>query len=445
MDLRSYKNILALPLANGRFVAFHAHNLDLAEITSGLWESLNSHSASPGHLSELEEWSKEVDESTGTAEPAGFINSLSINVAQVCNLKCGYCAAGGDGTYGSAVPKLDLSKIEKQLEWIARKIPAGETLSIHFLGGEPLLYPKVIRHIADYIRAFAADRRFRIQFSITTNGTLINSISAKLLADLNCGVTVSLDGPAEVNDKMRPAKGLQNSSTTMTVAGLQQLQKVRDRLAYLKINSVFGAHYTGVLATYNYLQSLNLEIDGYNFNYANNSSNEQVTRKYLTEMTEVAGQAFKSGGLTELARFTQFRSILGRLESKTRVESYCGAGKNLLQIDTKHELYPCNWFMGDTTESVGVDTSLNLEKWNKYSKSLVELNNCQSCWARHLCGGGCMAVHKDATGSKHSKDPLFCLRSRTLAAIAVRFYALTLLQENTEEGERNEKHQKNPA
>lgn len=441
MNLRSYKNIMALPLAKDRFVAFHAHNLDLAEITPDLWNSLGGEGSQAEALSELESWSAEEDKSVGTAKPAPYINSLSINVAQVCNLKCGYCAAGGDGTYGSKVPKLDLSKIEKQLEWIAKKIPAGETLSIHFLGGEPLLYPKMIAHIADYVRAFVADRNFRVQFSITTNGTLINSQTANLLADLHCGVTVSLDGPKDVNDRMRPSKGPRNNSTEMTLAGLRQLQKVRKQLSYLKINSVFGAHYSGVAETYNFLQSLDLQIDGYNFNYANNSSDEEVTRAYLNELQEVARLAFRTGGLTELAKFTQFRSVLGRLESRTRIDSYCGAGKNLIQIDTRHELYPCNWFMGDRTEAVGFDTNLDLRKWETYSEPLIQLNNCQSCWARHLCGGGCMAVHKDATGSKHSKDPLFCLRSRTLAAVAVRYYALTLL----DEGETNEEHQKNPA
>lgn len=433
MDTRRLNNnVLAMPLGDNRYMAFHAQNMDVAEISYEAWQSLNQTGANAEALQELQEWSLYIDPETQDAQNPRHINSLSINVAQVCNLKCDYCAADGDGSYGSKIPQLDLHRIEKQLKWVADKLPAGESLHIHFLGGEPMLYPKAIAFIADYIRSYARKRQLSTNFSITTNGTLINSKSAKILADINCGVTVSLDGPKDINDSLRPAKN-KSSSTEMTLAGLRQLKVVRKDLSYIKINSVFGTHNLAVLETYRFLRSLDIEIDAYNFNFANNSKDKDATDQYLQQMQSLAKVAYENGGLTELAKFTQFRNTLARLEAQTRSHSYCGAGKSLLQIDTSHKLYPCNWFMGDESEVVGQDTELDSKKWDHYSPELNQLNNCNSCWARHLCGGGCMAVHKEASGNKHSKDPLFCQRSRGLSAEAIYYYTQNLLKGDLDE------------
>ncbi len=418
---------MALELPNKRYLGFHAYNLNLAEISPEAWSGLQA-----GALKELTEWSDHQDPETSDAKENHFINSLSINVAQVCNLKCSYCAAGGDGTYGSQIPNLELKRIEKQLSWIANQLPENESLSIHFLGGEPMLYPKTIQFIADYVKT--SFPKISFQFSITTNGTLINRKSAALLASLNCAVTVSLDGPKSIHDSYRPSKN-KSSSTEMTLAGLKELKKVRNELSALNINSVFGEHNTDVVSTYKFLKELDIEIDFYNFNYANNANNQKFTDEYLANMQELAKTVYEDAGLVELAKFTQFRSALTRIEAQTRNHSYCGAGKSLLQIDTEHKLYPCNWFMGDEKEAVGQDTQLDANKWSSYSKSLVELNDCGTCWNRHICAGGCMAVHKDASGSKHIKDPLFCLRSRSLSAMAIYYYGLELIK-----GENNEAH-----
>ncbi|MEK6555600.1 MAG: SPASM domain-containing protein, partial [Bdellovibrionota bacterium] len=98
------------------------------------------------------------------------------------------------------------------------------------------------------------------------------------------------------------------------------------------------------------------------------------------------------------------------------IHSYCGAGKSLLQADTKTNLYTCNWLMNDESEAVSTNN------WPVIAETLIEKNNCQTCWARHLCGGGCMAVHKAKSGSKHEKDPAFCYRQRSLSAISIEYF-----------------------
>lgn len=422
MEIRRYKNILGLRDAGGKWLGFHAHNLSIAELSDVAWSE----------TSELDQWSAEQDPETNWAKDKTWINTLSVNVAQICNLACTYCAAGGDGTYGSAQKRLDAARFNQQLKIFLHQLPDEETeFNIHFLGGEPLLFPGILLEIADFAKS-NTDKKIR--FSITTNGTLINSRTAKILADLKAGITISLDGEKEVNDRVRPNKG-SASSTDMTLAGLKQLKPYRDQLDFLSVNCVFGQHNMAVLEAYSFLSELNLDWDVYNFNFSNLDKDLAVVNAYINQMTELAKLAFEKGGISELSKIAQFRSTMSRIESKTRLNSYCGAGKSLLQVDTSHKIYPCNWFMSDESEMLGQDLELNVTALKKYQAPLYELNSCESCWARHLCAGGCMAVHKASSGDKHQKDPQFCLRSRSLSALAIFYYYKALNQ-----GEQNEEH-----
>ena len=176
-------------------------------------------------------------------------------------------------------------------------------------------------------------------------------------------------------------------------------------------------------------------FDFMNLNYAANSKDESFSPLYIKEMTAVAAEAFKNGGLKELIRIRQFRKPLAHIESQTRTHNYCGAGKSLLQTDTKGDLYACNWFMDDKSESVGHQEHIDLKKLSPYKEDLIQLHNCNTCWARHLCGGGCMFVNKVKHQDKHKKDHYFCQRTRSLAAVAINYYIKTL-----NKGSENETH-----
>lgn len=93
-------------------------------------------------------------------------------------------------------------------------------------------------------------------------------------------------------------------------------------------------------------------------------------------------------------------------------------------VDAKNRLYTCVWDANYVSEAVGAQTTINDEKMSKLSKSLVELNNCQTCWARHLCGGGCMHINRSHTGDKHKKSIMFCERTRSLLSVVLMYYKL---------------------
>ena len=306
-----------------------------------------------------------------------------------------------------------------QLKFFLEKVPAGEKFHITFLGGEPLLYPEAIELIADYVALMTAGRGIHTSFSVVTNGTLINEKVLTILKKIKCNVSISIDGPKEINDRTRPQKN-GTSSTDAVVAGINKLIENKEHLGRLVLHAVFSKNHTDVVSTYNFFKGF--DVDFYEFSYTVEASDEASSQAYTEQMKKVADLAFAAGGEAALRKITLFDGYFAALDNQQQTENYCGAGKSFLMIDARNQVFTCPWEVGNRKDQVGSGTSLDTEKLAELSKPLIEKNNCQTCWARHLCGGGCMFMHKSKTGSKHQKDLNFCLRTRDLISTTILYY-----------------------
>lgn len=429
MDLRRFQDIIAVQTNDG-IIAYHSRNLEVAELspeayeqmakinlrTSGIpFANLNQNEAAAS----LTGWQQEENADVKSGHIEYGIKSLTVNVTQICNLKCVYCAAGGDGTYGDPVNRINVEKTLPQLKFFLEKLKDGSTFSLSFVGGEPLLYPEAIRLIYDYVMLQTAGRNIRSKFMITTNGTLITDKVLDMLRTMKIHITVSLDGESTINDQVRPSKD-GRSSTALTVDGIKNLVGIKSNLASLGIAGVYSAKNLEVKKSYLFFKSLGVDWFEFNFSYTEKDTAAQT--EYLAQMKEIAQLAWDAGGETEFRRIKAFNLYFQTLDSQQRIENFCGAGKTFLMIDAKNQLYTCPWVVGEKDEIVGTGASVDLQKLDKYQKPLIELNNCQTCWARFLCGGGCMYIHREHSGDKHKKDELFCERTRSLILLAIMYY-----------------------
>ncbi len=424
MKSARFNDILAIRTEGGKVLGFHARNLDVAHLDEAAWNALvDSAPSSPDALearAEIEEWNRTQDPAVQDRDVAAHVRHLLVNVAQVCNLKCTYCAAGGDGSFGDPMKHVELETLYEQIRMFLHDVPRGGHFSITFFGGEPLVNPEAIRLLARYAKLQVAGREIDLRFKVITNGTLVTPEIAEMLANLRCHVTVSIDGPPEINDRTRPTRG-GRGSTLLTMRGLQNLLNVKDRLGSLQAASIFGSHNTAVLATYRYLRSVG--FDFVKFDFAAEANDEEASQRYVEELSETADEAFRNGGEAELRRINLFDGWFGALDEKVRLNNHCGAGKTHLTIDGKGRMSACQWFVGKAEDEVGRGTQVDHEKLGRYAGRLNEMHGCQSCWARHLCGGGCMFVNEVKTGSKHKKDAEFCNRTRNIIAKAIEHYA----------------------
>ncbi len=420
MESRRFKDIVAFKFGDQSPLAFHGKNMEIAEVSEDLWEALNPRSQQPQSteiMKDLEVWNSEITDIPPVRSLTVGVRSLTVNVAQICNLSCNYCAAGGDGSYGSKTKHLDVAKALPQLRLIAERLNSGESFNITFLGGEPLLYPSGIQQIADYAQLLIAGKNIDLTFSIVTNGTLLTESNVQLLSKIKAHITISMDGPAEINDMVRPRKD-GKSTTAAILEGLKNLTSHRDQISSLGVHGVFDCHNLNLVEAYDFYSSLN--FDRYTFTFSVEETSLEASRSFIEKMELVAAKAFHKGGESELRKIDQFNKHFKILDEQIRIENHCGIRKNLAVMDTQARVYTCPWMVGLKDQELDLN---NLSGDNSLNNTpLIEQNNCQTCWARHLCGGGCLYIHKKATGSFSKKSDTFCERTQSLIALSFLYY-----------------------
>ncbi len=428
MELRRYKDILALKSEEGTLLAFHSRNMEVAQISESAWVNMNPTTllnSNPSKvvlqeceaLEELKTWNQEDNAQVKTSKISNNIRFLTINVTQICNLHCSYCAAGGDGTFGDSIAKISIEKTLPQIKFFLDRLPQGLSFNVSFLGGEPLLYAEGLEMIAKYIADIAPERS--VNYTIITNGTLLTDKNVDLLARMKATVTISLDGPAEINDRMRPTKN-GTSSTAMIVKGLEKVLARKSEFSHVMIHGVFDSQNMALVKAYEFYSQFN--VDSYDFSFSVSDNNPRATQEYMEQMTQVAALAYAQGGERALRKIRAFEQHFQSLDQQRRTENYCGAGKSFLMIDARNQIYTCPWDVNEKKEQVGQGTELSEKALEAYQKPILEQNKCETCWARFLCGGGCMFAHKHGSGSKNVKNTLFCERTRFMVALALIYY-----------------------
>jgi uncharacterized protein len=418
-ELRRHNDILAIKTDDGRYVGFHARNLEVASLSEDLWQSTDIKLEAKIEAQEaLMAWDQEEAAEQAESNPPVF-NSFTINVNQICNLHCQYCAAGGDGSYGDPVKKISVEKTLPQLKYFIEKIPAGDTLKINFVGGEPLLYAEGIDLIYDYLAPVCEAKGLQLRIKIVTNGTQFTDTNLAILKKVRPYLVVSLDGPAEINDQRRPSKG-GLGTTAKVLAGLEKLRSIQEHLEHLEISGVFGPGNLDLQKAYEFYKGLG--ADSFDFTFDHHCHDKKVSQEFISQYASLLEKMYALGGESEVRKITAMETFFGNLDEQKRVTNFCGAGKSFLVIDAKNNLYTCPWDTADKDEMVGTMTHLFEEKIQKYQAPLVEKAECRSCWARFLCGGGCMYIHKNSTGFKNKVDEMFCFRQRNLISLAIIYY-----------------------
>jgi uncharacterized protein len=89
------------------------------------------------------------------------------------------------------------------VDFMLREAKDNPTAHMTFFGGETLMNLPVLKRTVAYARRRAGESGKQVHFSLTTNATLLRPDTIEFLADNDIGVTISIDGPPEIQDKFR--------------------------------------------------------------------------------------------------------------------------------------------------------------------------------------------------------------------------------------------------
>lgn len=132
----------------------------------------------------------------------GNVRQLILQVTQNCNLRCKYCVYSGSYVNRMHTKKrMSFETAKKAVDFYYEHNKYKDAGVISFYGGEPLLEMDLMKKVVDYCENLYIGKE--LQFNLTTNATLLNDDIVTFLEQHNFNVTISLDGPEEVQNQSR--------------------------------------------------------------------------------------------------------------------------------------------------------------------------------------------------------------------------------------------------
>ena len=160
------------------------------------------------------------------------LTTMVLNVTSKCNLACTYCYEYGEDRIvpESGKPRFMSEEVAREsVEFMLRESGDNPVAHLTFFGGETLLNFRVLKKTLAYARARGREMGKRIEFSLTTNATLLRPEIIEWLAENRVGVTISIDGPQDSQDKFRVFKNGRGSYDVILPRIRELLRRHRSR------------------------------------------------------------------------------------------------------------------------------------------------------------------------------------------------------------------------
>jgi len=337
------------------------------------------------------------------ARSGSVIKALCLHVAHTCNLNCGYCFASQGKYHGDrAVMSLETGK--RALDFLVEHSGTRHNLEVDFFGGEPLMNWDVVKELVLYARSIekAAGKNFR--FTLTTNGMLIDEDVIDFANREMSNVVLSLDGRKEIHDRCR-VDYAGNGSWERIVPKFQKLVEARG-------NQNYYMRGTFTHANPDFLKDIQAMLDlGFTELSmepvvcapgdvaALTEEDIPVVLEQYERLAELMLQREKEG-----RPFTFYHYMLDLTDGPCIYKriSGCGSGTEYMAVTPWGDLYPCHQFVGEEKFKLGniwdglnnPEMQNNFRACNAYTRP-----DCQTCWAKLYCSGGCAANAWHATGT----------------------------------------------
>jgi uncharacterized protein len=330
-------------------------------------------------------------------EQQSILPKLELMVSNDCNLNCLYCyAQGGDYGRGASLmaPQVARKAIDRVLEHFQ------EIQTVVFFGGEPLLNLAAIKAACQHLLEKQAAGKIKRMpyFGTVTNGTLLTEAAIEVINKYKIDVTVSIDGPKEVNDKLRPFR-----SGTGSYASIKRgVERLRARGIHPHFELTYTQkHVDAQITPADVLQHLEQDL-GFSPGYgaigdADVSENDPLKlkdqlRDFHAPLLDWSLENFMKG---DLLTGDLTLSIALQIVFKQPRTHICPAGYQSLAVNASGDIYPCHILVDRDEFAIG-----NIEdpKWfhspaadrvfRMLENSRKQRNPyCSRCWARYICWG----------------------------------------------------------
>ena len=319
--------------------------------------------------------------------------SISLNVAQACNMSCSYCYAD-TGKFGGHARLMSLEVAKATVDRLIAESDPAVGLVVGYMGGEPLLNRSVVHETTRYAVQAAQAANRQIRFALTTNGTLLQPEDAELFAEFPFTVAISIDGNREQHDAIR---GMNDGSSSYDrlQTGLALFDRY-GRPQHLSARITVTPKTGELLPILDHIISLGFDEVG--FAVVLVSPDPSLVFE-TADFTKLLQQAIECGkkAVQEIKAgrsypFGNLETALQEIHRGSHRPYPCGAGAAYLSANAEGELFACHRLIDDPQFAMGsVEKGSDLQARAAHlARNHVDsMEPCKQCWAKYLCGGGC--------------------------------------------------------
>jgi len=317
------------------------------------------------------------------------LKDLVVNIAQICNLACGYCYADN---LNKAKKTMSIRVADAVIDRAMLLAPKGLN-SVKFLGGEPTIAWDVAKYLMARFDEVASAKNCSSPIYVTvTNGTLLTDSIIEDMIKNRMYVMVSLDGPKNVHNENRPYLGGRGSYDKV-IDGLKKMissgLKPAVEAVFTKAHVDAGVTIVSLLEDFKSIGVREAQITIALGVWHELDTTAQVDQ-VIDDVTNAAAWSVKSFGTEDpfLLRGIQF--VLTGFATKSRRDYVCGAGRTFMAVNYDGEAFPC-YLMETRSTSYGfVDKRWNEDRFNSVGRSLQRNGKahhpvCRECWANEIC------------------------------------------------------------
>jgi uncharacterized protein len=366
------------------------------------------------------------------------LTTLVLNVTSKCNLACTYCYEYGEDRIVEASSKprfMDEETAKKSVDFLFQQSGQNKVVHLTFFGGETLLNFKVLKQALAYARERAQAVGKEVDVSMTTNATLLRDEVVEWMIENQVGVTVSIDGAREQQDRFRVFKNGMGSYDVV-------LPRIKELLARHRARPI-GARVTLTrqnLDVVGIFQHLTQEIGFWEVGFAPVTTSNQ--RDYairdegfnhmLGQFQQLAGDFLEHALLNRHHGFSNVKDTLEEIHKGMSKAYPCGAGLGLMGVATDGDVALCHRFAGSEQHRIGsVFEGVSQVKQDDFlaRHHIDSKTDCRTCWARPICAGGCYHEAHTRYGSTERPNLHYCDWIRSWTDTCLRVYG-TLAEKN---------------
>ena len=327
------------------------------------------------------------------------VRIIKIQMGLSCNYSCDYCSQ----KFVERAPETSKKDIDNFMSMLDELEFSQETgLKIEFWGGEPFVYWKTMKPLAEALREKFSDWESKPHFSVITNGSLLTEDICAWLYAMGFSIAVSHDGPGQ---HVRGPDPLDDMQTKDNILNLYNVLGPRGRMSF---NSMLNSKNQSRKAIYDWFVNLTGDhqvklgeggfVDAYDEDGLDNSL---LTKAQRFEYRKTAfndiysnnGEIGFTGILQKIDNFT--KDVTTHKESKYLGQK-CGMDQeDIISFDLRGNVITCqNVSSLEVSKNGESHLGGNLADFDNIElKSATHWSNrkeCSNCPVLHICQGACM-------------------------------------------------------